>query len=53
MSLEDSQLIDELKIDASIKKRDYTKIYQKQGAQLHNPEQKNKLFLVKKLTITN
>ena len=39
MSLKDFQLIDNIKIDNSIKKRNFTKTYHQQGAQLNNPDQ--------------
>ena len=39
MSIEDFQLIDNTEIDNSIIKRDFTKIYHQQGAQLNNPNQ--------------
>ena len=39
MSIEDFQLIDDIEIDNSIIKRDFTKIYHQQGAQLNNPDQ--------------
>ena len=39
MSIEDFQLIDNIEIDNSIIKRDFTKIYHQQGAQLNNPDQ--------------
>ena len=39
MSVEDFQLIDNTEIDNSIIKRDFTKIYHQQGAQLNNPNQ--------------
>ena len=39
MSLEDFQLIDSIEIDNSIIKRDFTKIYHNQVAQLNNPVQ--------------
>ena len=39
MSIEDFQLIDGIEIDNSIIKRDFTKIYHQQGAQLNNPDQ--------------
>ena len=35
MSFEDFQLIDDTQIDTSIIKRDWTKIYHQQGAQLN------------------
>ena len=39
MSLEDFQLFDNEPIDNFINKRDYTKIYHQQGAQLNDPDQ--------------
>ena len=39
MSIEDFQLIDNIEIDNSIIKRDFTKIYHQQGAQLNDPDQ--------------
>ena len=39
MSLEDFQLIDNEPIDNSIIKRDFTKIYHQQGAQLNQSDQ--------------
>ena len=39
MSLEDFELIDNIEIDNSIIKRDFTKIYHQQGAQLNDPDQ--------------
>ena len=39
MSVEDFQLIDNTEIDNSIIKRDFTKIYHQQRAQLNNPSQ--------------
>ena len=41
MSLEDFQLIDNEPIDNSIMKRDYTKVYHKQGANLNGSNQNN------------
>ena len=39
MSLEDLELIDNIKIDNSIIKRDFTKVYHQQGAVLNTPNQ--------------
>ena len=39
MSLEDFQLIDDIQIDDSIVKRDYTKVYHQQGANLNDSNQ--------------
>ena len=39
MSLEDFQLIDNESIDDSIVKRDYTKVYHQQGANLNDSNQ--------------
>ena len=39
MSLEDFELIDNIEIDNSIIKRDYSKIYHQQGALLNDPDQ--------------
>ena len=39
MSIEDFQLIDDIEIENSIIKRDFTKIYHQQGAQLNDPDQ--------------
>ena len=39
MSLEDFELIDNIEIDNSIIKRDFTKIYHQQGALLNDPDQ--------------
>ena len=39
MSLEDYQLIDKEPFDNSITKRDFTKIYHQQGAQLNQSDQ--------------
>ena len=39
MSFEDFQLLDDTQIDTSIIKRDWTKIYHQQGAQLNQPYQ--------------
>ena len=44
MSLEDSQLLDNEPIDNSIIKRDFTKIYHRQGDQLNQSDQKNEFF---------
>ena len=50
MSLEDFQLIDNCQIDNSIVKRDYTKVYHHQGANLNNSNQ-NVEFIIGKITI--
>ena len=39
MSLEDFQLLDNEQFDNSIRKRDFTKIYHQQGAQLNQSDQ--------------
>ena len=46
MSLEDFQFLDNEPIDNSIIKRDFTKIYHQQGAQLKQSDQNIQLFLV-------
>ena len=44
MSLEDFQLLDKEPFDNSIIKRDYTKVYHQQGAQLNHSDQNIKFF---------
>ena len=41
MSLETFQLLDEEPLDNSINKRDFTKIYHRQGDQLNQSDQNN------------
>ena len=47
MSVEDFQLLYNEKFDNSINKRDFLKVYHKQGAQLNQPDQNIEIFLVK------
>ena len=44
MSTEGFQLIDDSKIDDSIIKRDFIKIYHQHGAEVNNENQKNKFY---------
>ena len=44
MSLEDSQFLDNQSFDNSILKRDFTKIYHQQGAQLNQSDQNIKFI---------
>ena len=48
MSTENFQLIDSMKMDTSVGKRDKIKIYLQQRAELKNPDQKNEIILGKK-----
>ena len=50
MSLEGFHLLDNEPLDNSIIKRDFTKIYHRQGDQLYQSDQKNE-FLFLKTTI--
>ena len=45
MSLDYFQLIDRMKIDTPIIKRDYIKIYHQQRVQLNNPDQDIEFFV--------
>ena len=47
MSLEDFQLLGNEAFDKSIIKRDFTKVYYQQGAQLNRSDQNIEFFLAK------
>ena len=51
MSLEDFQLLDNEPLDNSIIKREFTKIYHRQGDQLNRSDQNIDIFLVKTIII--
>ena len=51
MNLEDFQLIDKESFDNFIVKRDFTKIYHQQGAQLNQSDQNNEFHFAEKIII--
>ena len=51
MSLEDFQLLDNEPIDNSVIKRDFTKIYHRQGDQLNQSDQNIEFIFVKTTSI--
>ena len=47
MSVDDFQLLDHEPIDNSIMKRNFSKVYHRQGANLNNPDQNVESIFVK------